>query len=269
MTETTTDTAPPGNAAGDGWIRPTDGVSMVWVPGATFAMGSGDTLAPDSEFPRSQVTLGGFWIDRTELTNAAYLQCVEADTCREGHYANNPAFNGPDHPVVGVSWDDAAAYCAWAGAALPTEAQWEYAAHGPDGLIYPWGNDIDPSRTNLCDVNCEEPWADPASDDGYAETAPVGTYPNGAGWAGTLDQAGNVWEWVHDWYADYSGDALIDPTGPDDGRFKVIRGGCSANDPGGVRGAYRLENGGSISPGTRHSNLGFRCVSRSAHPRAG
>jgi len=262
VTTTTVAPFPPGHTAGEELIRENDGVTMVWVPGGTFTMGSDDSdpWAHPSEFPAHEVILSGFWIDRTEVTNAAYLQCVAAGGCREGRYSNNPSYNGADYPVVGVSWDDAAAYCTWAGAALPTEAEWEHAARGPDVLIYPWGDAIDPARANLCDVNCEESWAGPTSNDGYAETAPVGAYPNGAGWSGTLDQAGNVWEWVHDWYADYTGAPLTDPFGPDDGRFKVIRGGCFANAPDGVRGAYRLENGGSISPGTRHPNIGFRCA---------
>lgn len=247
---------------GNAWMRPADGAAMLFVPAGAFQMGSaeGDPLANEGEFPQHTVTLDGFWIDQTQVTNAQYTHCVDAGDCRVSRYAQNAAYNGNDYPAVGISWQDAADYCAWAGGRLPTEAEWEYAAKGEPGFIYPWGDEFDSSRVNYCDVNCENAWADAAVDDGYAENAPVASYPAGASWAGALDMAGNVWEWVWDWYVDYTPDSQTNPTGPETGTFKVIRGGCWANAQDGVRTAYRFDGGGEISPSFRHSNIGFRCV---------
>ena len=245
--------------AGATRTRPTDDMVMVYVPGGKFSMGSDerDTDADDNQFPQHDVALDGFWIDRTEVTNSQYALCVDEGVCKESRYAHDPTFNGDDYPIVGVPWQDAADYCVWAGGRLPTEAEWEYAARGEQGARYPWGDTFDGARLNYCDVNCDEgPWADEAMDDGYAQSAPVGTYPGGASWCGPLDLAGNVWEWVADWYGDYSAAAQTNPTGPETGNARVLRGGCWANDALGVRGAYRI----SIAATVRHSNVGFRCV---------
>ena len=240
---------------------PSNQAPMVLVPGGEFEMGSdvSDSLADEDEFPRHSVTLGGFQMDRTEVTNAQYTRCVTEGACRESFYAQNSKYNGDDYPAVGVSWQDAADYCAWSGGRLPTEAEWEYAARGPKGLIYPWGNAFDGTRLNYCDANCELDWADPAVDDGYAENAPVGSYPEGASWCGALDMAGNVWEWVADWAAGYPSGPQANPTGPGTGTHRVLRGGCWANEANGVRTAYRLSRG-DATPQVRHSNIGFRCV---------
>jgi formylglycine-generating enzyme required for sulfatase activity len=247
---------------GDIAYRPTDGVEMVFVPGGTFQMGSEQTdpAAGLSEYPQHPVTLDSFWIDKTELPNTSYLNCVNDGACRESRYSKDPAYNGADLPVVGVSWQDAADYCVWVGGRLPTEAEWEYTARSHEGYLYPWGDEFDGNLVNYCDVNCQESWADSEVDDGFSENAPVGSFPDGSSWVGALDLAGNVWEWVSDWYSDYLPAKQINPTGPPIGEHKVIRGGCWANQMDGVRTVYRIPDGGDISPDLRHSNIGFRCV---------
>ena len=168
--------------------RPGDGMVMVYVPEGSFLMGSadGDLDAYDSEFPQHQVTLDAFWLDQTEVTNGQYERCVADGECR-ANYDYGSDFTGENQPVVGVSWDDAADYCAWAGGQLPTEAQWEYAARGPESLTYPWGD----SAPDLTLLNYD--W-------NVGRTTDVGSYPAGASWVGVLDMAGNVYEWVADWY---------------------------------------------------------------------
>ena len=156
-----------------------------------------------------------------------------------------------------MSWDDANDYCEWVGGRLPTEAEWEYASRGPGSFTFPWGNKFDGSNVNYCDFNCEESHADADFDDGYIRTAPSGSYPSGAGWAGLYNMAGNVSEWVSDWYGDYAPEAVQNPAGPETGTEKLIKG-CSWYSPSAYcRGATR----GSADPGTKLDYLGFRCVS--------
>jgi formylglycine-generating enzyme required for sulfatase activity len=255
-------TAAPERSLGDTWILPGQGSVMVYVPGGTFPMGSeaSEPGATRSEFPQHDVTLDGFWIGRTEVTNAHYAACVEVGACVLSRNAGHPAYGGDELPVSGVTWQNAADFCVWIGGRTPTEAEWEYAARGPEGNRYPWGDEFDGTRVNYCDTPCSERWADESVDDGYAESALVGSYPEGASWAGALDMAGNVWEWVGDWYGDYAAEAQNNPTGPESGRRRMIRGGCWADDEGGVRAAYRIVEGGDVMPDARHPNIGFRCV---------
>jgi formylglycine-generating enzyme required for sulfatase activity len=157
-------------------------------------MGADDEGEQD-ERPKHKVTVKGFLLDTTEVTNRDYLQCVRASACRgydslEGSpltHGKTSEFHKPDHPVVGVSWSDAKAYCEWRGKRLPTEAEWERAARGDDGRRFVWGNEPpDPKRHGVFA--------------GRLTTEPVGMYPDGKGPYGHLDLAGNVWEWMSDEY---------------------------------------------------------------------
>jgi serine/threonine-protein kinase len=234
--------------------RPADGMAMVYVPEGEFRMGS--TKGDSDEEPVHTVALDGFWIDRTEVTNAQYQKCVTAGRCDPSDYVSDSGFNGANQPVVGVSWHDAVAYCEWAGGRLPTEAEWEYAARGPEGLTYPWGNRFDGARLNFCDRSCSSSWMVWKANDGYEYTAPVGSYPDGASWIGALDLSGNVWEWVADWYGTYPSGRQVNPTGPQSGDYRVLRGGSWGNVEDHTRGADRFRNTPS---NTYYIFYGFRC----------
>ena len=242
------------------WTRPADGMVMVYVPAGEFLMGSSDAdgQAWDVEKPQHTVYLDGYWIDRTEVTNAQYRKCVEAGACREPGCWDEDNYNAPDQPVVCVSWDGAQAYAAWVGGRLPTEAEWEKAARGTDGRIYPWGDEFDGTRLNYCDRNCEKDLKDTSADDSYALTAPVGRYLSGASPYGVLDMAGNVWEWVADRYDAeyYARSPARNPQGPNSGGFRVIRGGAFLNEVRFVRCAVR----GWYFPFVRNGYIGFRLV---------
>ena len=180
------------------------------------------------------VTLDAFWMDQTEVTNGMYAKCVEAGACSPPGYTDSRSRSSyygdaafADYPVIYVDWNQAAAYCEWAGRDLPTEAQWDYAARGGlTGALYPWGNE-DPSCTLGAQNSAQY---DPCSPD---DTIPVGSFaPNGYG---LYDMGGNVWEWVADWYDFYSNAALENPTGPASGERRVLRGGAWDNNGDGLR----------------------------------
>jgi formylglycine-generating enzyme required for sulfatase activity len=206
----------------------TDGMTLLYVPAGEFTMGS-DKGDPD-EKPVHMVNLDAFWIDQTEVTNEMYSMCVTADVCKQpshkgsftnSRYYGNPAFN--HYPVIYVDWDMAKTYCEWVGRDLPTEAQWEKAARGPDAKMYPWGNTFNGKLVNFCDTNCSADWANKGYNDDYADVSPVGNYPSGQSVYGVLDMAGNVWEWADDWYDVYPGGTTTSSKFGQ--KYKVLRGG--------------------------------------------
>lgn len=226
-----------------------DGMTLLYVPAGEFTMGSNSDHA--DEKPVHTVYLDAFWIDQTEVTNAMFRQFVAATTYRTeanwqhpsgGPHSNLDGFE--NHPVVEVSWNDAKAYCEWAGRRLPTEAEWEKAARGTDGRIYPWGNQP-PDHAGLT-YNWE-----------VMTTTQVGSHPTGASPYGALNMLGNVWEWVADWYGEtyYASSPDRNPTGPTSGYYHVLRGGCYdfASD---VRASKR----GNDYPYELYCYVGFRCA---------
>ena len=254
--------------------RPIDGMQLVYVPAGQFQMGSSSEEIQDAfelckrywgncdlerfhdEQPRHRVILDGFWIDRTEVTNRQYRMCVDSGYCQEPACWRGPQFNAPEQPVVCVSWYQAEAYCEWIGGRLPTEAEWEYAARGPKGVRYPWGNPFVGDRLNYCDATCGRPRSDAEWNDGQLYSAPPGQYPAGATWCGALDMAGNVSEWVADWYGNYSPDRQVNPTGPSEGFLRAIRGGSWFLTRAETRTVWRE----GLPPSAWFDDLGFRCV---------
>jgi serine/threonine-protein kinase len=227
-------------------------MTMVYVPAGQFMMGS--AVGDPDEKPVHTVQLDGFWLDRTEVTQAQYAACIADGGCATiAELAADSQL-----PVVNITWQHANAYCTWAGGHLPTEAEWEYAYRGPEAHRYPWGNTFTATSLNFCDGTCTEDWATADTDDGYAQLASVGTYPDGASWCNALDLAGNVWEWINDWYSDayYRDAAPLNPEGPSEGNERVLRGGSWRSDPYNARGSYRF----SAAPDQTDSTWGFRCA---------
>jgi formylglycine-generating enzyme required for sulfatase activity len=240
-------------------IRAKDDQLMIEVPAGRFIMGSSDldSAASTDEKPQRNVYVDTFWIDQTEVTNRQFQNCVEAGHCTPARMGNLN-FRKGQLPVVGVNWQQAESYCRWAGVRLPTEAEWEKAARGTDGRLYPWGDEFEGERLNFCDANCVADWRDRSANDGYRYTAPVGSYPDGASPYGVLDMSGNVWEWTADWYAadQYVVGVGSNPTGPGSGQQKVIRGGSWYYQGVSLRVARRHKD----VPTSNYDNIGFRCA---------
>jgi eukaryotic-like serine/threonine-protein kinase len=263
-TATPTETATPMPGIGSRWTRPADGMVMVYVPAGAFEMGSKDGLMTETVV--HTVTLDAFWIDLTEVTNGMYALCVQAGKCEPPLQADRYGSSQfIDYPVTYVTWDKANAYCAWAGTdsgdsvRLPSEAEWEKAARGEDGSTYPWGNaDItctlanftamvfyqDESIITTKDVPCT------------GNTAAVGSLPQGASPYGALDMAGNVAEWVADWFGDYPASAVSNPIGAAPGAYRLTRGGAWNDTPTSLRTFARM----GVYPSLTQDNLGFRCT---------
>ncbi len=247
---------------GSKWIRPADGMTMVYVPEGEFTMGTGEGVGAES--PAHKVYLDAFWIDRTEVTNAMYAKCVAAGICKPPSQTSSAThtryygdFNYDNYPVIYVSWTDADAYCQWARARLPTDAEWEKAARGADERIYPWGNTIEQAPCSLANY-----WQGIGYGFCVGDAAAVGSYPSGASPYGALDMAGNVYEWVADWFSKtyYSYSPQRNPSGPNTGDYRSIRGGGWQD--GTISVTYRNwrdPNGGI-------NYLGFRCAVSSIAP---
>ena len=249
-------------------INPGDGARLVFVPAGEFKMGSktGDPYFWGAEGPVHTVSLAGYYIYQTEVTNGMYQACAQKQQCplpdgvwsrTRSKYYGNPKYD--DYPVVLVSWVSAASYCLWAGARLPSEAEWEKAARGTDQRLFPWGNDDFPDgMANLCDAGCAGGNRLGRINDGYNDTAPVGSYPLGASPYGALDMAGNAWEWVFDVFDGgyYQASPLESPRGPATGKIRVMRGGSFVNLVDALRTTVRI----GLTSTKSLDTLGFRCA---------
>ncbi|MFN8432784.1 MAG: SUMF1/EgtB/PvdO family nonheme iron enzyme [Anaerolineales bacterium] len=218
-------------------------VPMAFVPPGEFIMGSenGDTDAKSVH----SVYLNSFYIDIYEVTNAFYKKCIsDNNACSEPNSGYYQFSDYADHPVVNVTWFQADQYCRWRGGSLPTEAQWEKAARGTDGRTYPWGEEAGCNRANY--HTC------------VGTTAKVGSYENGRSPYDIYDMAGNVWEWVSDWYDDnyYQYSPPSNPTGPITGKSRILRGGSWSYPMNDLPTYNRRE----AAPNSSRNVIGFRCV---------
>lgn len=259
-----------GGDAGSERVSSADGMPQAYIPEGTFRMGAMDEHSKADEEPDHNVTLKAYWIDKLEVTNAMYMLCVQADACEppqrfnsetRDQYFNNAEFN--NFPVVYVTSHQAELYCEWAGRRLPTEAEWERAARGDDFRIYPWGDDRpDSSRGNFNYF--------------VGDVTSVGQFPAGASPFGVLDMAGNVAEWVSDYYdANYYAQGVtMNPSGPGARSQyfnRVVRGGSFQDAFIDIRVAARASvRGSNINAddpysedflGTVSPKIGFRCAS--------
>ncbi len=232
-------------------LSPKDGMEIVFVEAGPFIMGSDDGEANES--PEHETYLDDYWIDKTEVTNKMYYTCVKSGNCEKplsdgfiaptDHYTNLAREN---YPVVYVNYENAESYCQWVNRRLPTEAEWEKAARGVDGRIYPWGNQ--PPTQEMLNFN---------QNIGYL--MPVGSFPLGASPYGALDMSGNALEWVADWYSDdyYEQSPSINPTGPDLGQLRVSRGGGFYQSEYEVRATIRYS---VVYWYNQSGDFGFRCA---------
>jgi len=234
-------------------------VNMVLIQQGSFQMGSKKsmlelkphdlfnsdrhTLGPEN--PAHEVYIDSFFIDKYEVSNDAYTKFIKETGAKKPKGLNNPNFNNPQQPVVGINWKEAFKFCNWQGKRLPTEAEWEKAARGKRPVKYPWGN-LPPDSSSL---NYNEE---------INKTSPVGSYEKGKSDYGVYDLSGNVSEWVNDWHFPeyYLFSPKNNPQGPEKGQYKVIRGGSWRNNAEDVSLVYR----NATTPRNRSLAIGFRCV---------
>ena len=229
-----------------------DGMQLIFIPEGVFTMGDGSGNADES--PEHEIYLNAFWIDQTEITNKQYEACVQAGECPEalsvGSYARPDYYTNPqyaNYPVIYINYLQAQAYCSWTERRLPTEAEWEKAARGTDGRIYPWGNTA--PNPDLLNFNRN-----------VGDTSAVGSYPNGASPYGVMDMAGNVSEWVADWYDPkyYIGSLRLNPPGPVTGIERVLRGGnWEDTEISRIRVVDRIPR---LPQARSERSIGFRCA---------
>ena len=220
----------------------------------------------ESEGPQRKVYVSPFAIDRVEVTVAAWRVCVQAGACSPAPLAIADArLLRPNLPVTSMTWSEAAAYCAWRGARLPSEAEWERAARGTDGRVWPWGNLLRPGAFNhgrfAGPDDAGSDFVDlirPDASDGATFLAPVGAHPDGASPDGVYDLAGNVMEWTSDYYRPESpqSSSTVNPRGPDAGAMRSVRGGSWRQPPFFARTSYRE----AATPDTRSTEIGLRCA---------
>ncbi len=228
-----------------------DGAPMVLVPAGDFMMGS--DKGDEDESPIHRVYLHAFYIDKFEVTNGRFAKFVEVTLAEPpwGFADKDTPIISADRPVRWVSWMDAMSYCLWAGKRLPTEAEWEKAARGNDGRMYPWGND--PPTLAHAVYGLKEGGAEMIS--------AIGNRERGASPYGAHDMAGNLYEWVMDWYGEeyytnFSTERAVNPRGPSEGTGKVQRGGSYINSPYRLRSSFRTKG----DPSEQDQNVGFRCA---------
>jgi formylglycine-generating enzyme required for sulfatase activity len=230
---------------------------MILIPKGSFTMGStqkdiqwvAEKFFSASlewyldETPAHKVNLKAFYIDKHEVTNEEFLTFRESVSGRNPKFMEEPKFNKPRYPVVGIAWQEAVDYCRWMKKRLPTEAEWEKAARGDDARYYPWGNEPDNTKSNVRGLEDENRY-----------TAPVGDYEESRSPFGVYDMAGNVWEWTSDWYQPYAGNTqesdLYGTT------LKVIKGGSWHSNMDLARSAIR----GKAIPYQPQNYIGFRCA---------
>ena len=233
------------------------GSEMFLIPSGRFVMGSEDASAQPNEGPLTPVVLTCYYMARLPITNAQYEMFDPAHAAKRAPWADGK------HPVLYVSWNEAEAFCQWLSRRecktyrLPTEAEWEFSARSEDGRIFPWGSWSSVGHfANFADARTNFPWRDPAVDDGFAETAPVGSFPRGASPFGIEDLAGNVFEWCLDTYEPYRGREIVNPRTSQKSRQRVYRGGSWKSRMSSLRATARAFN----EPGYLANDVGFRIV---------
>lgn len=228
-----------------------DDAPMVLIPEGPFWMGAEHGVGLEDETPRHEVWLDAYYIDVHEVTTERYANFLAATRRTPPWLWGSVDLEvHAERPVIGVTWDDADAFCRWAGKRLPTEAEWEKAARGTDERRYPWGNE--PPTASLANFAIGARFS-------YVQALmPVGHYKGAASPYGVHDMAGNVWEWVRDWYdpSYYRRSPAMNPEGPETGELKVLRGGAWSDLPNYLLSYSRFQ----LPPDTRNSFTGFRCA---------